>query len=613
MDRITGAVASKESGPSDAAMRPEMMAVHDLTLRLEEVQETLAAIRRGEIDALVVASGTERLVFVLKEADPGHKVLFDTMNEGALTLAQDTTILRANARFAELCGRPLDQVIGARILRFVAPGGGPVIARLLEQAATGRSKGEVDLEDGDGRRVPVLVSMSGVGEGAERSYTVVVTDLGPLKDAQRALEQYSEDLEAKVAARTDELYRANGALRAEIGRRAVLEEELRQKAAALAENDRRKDEFLSMLAHELRNPLAPIVTAVELLRAAAAESPKVERYRGVIDRQARHLSRLVDDLLDVSRLTRRAIVLRRQPLDLVMSVQSAVEAARPLIDGREHTLTVTLPAAPVTMLLDPTRFEQILVNLLNNAAKYTERGGRIWLDVAHDASEVVIRVRDTGIGLPPDLLPHVFDLFVQGERTLDRTLGGLGIGLTMVKSLVELHGGRVEARSEGAGKGSEFTVTLPLEEAPSSGEGAPNGGATDPSPQGQGRILVVEDNTDAAETLHDLVSHWGYEVFHAGDGESGLRLAEELRPAVVLIDIGLPGMDGYEVARRMRRRGAFEDLPVLIGVTGYGQPQDRELSSGAGIAHHLVKPLDPAMLRDLLGRCVPRADVPVGV
>ncbi|MFT3776298.1 MAG: ATP-binding protein [Minicystis sp.] len=581
--------------------RLEWLPVHDLTLRIDEAREALSAIRRGEIDAIVVASGTERFVLVLKDADQGHRVLFETMNEGALNLACEGTILRANQRFAELLGRPLDQVQGTSFARFVAPHDAAAFARLL--AAEDRSKGEIDLVGADGAHLRVLVSLSGVGEGTERSYTVVVTDLAPLRTAQRALEQANEDLEAKVLARTEELSRANAALRAEIAQRTLLEEELRSKAAELAENDQRKDEFLSMLAHELRNPLAPIVTAVELLRVVAAEQPRVERYREVIDRQSKHLARLVDDLLDVSRLTRRTIVLRRQPMDLSAAVASAVESARSLIDSLGHTLTVSLPAEPVPLLLDPTRFEQILVNLLNNAAKYTERGGRIALEVAREHDEAVIRVRDSGVGIAAELLPRVFDIFVQAERSLDRSLGGLGVGLTMVKRLVELHGGSVEATSGGAGRGSEFVVRLPIEVAPAAK--AEEGRAPEEPVAAQptsGCVLVVEDNTDAAQTLHDLVSHWGYEVFRAGDGETGLKLAAELRPGVMLIDIGLPGMDGYELARRVREQAGGARAPVLIGVTGYGQEQDRQLAERAGIDHHLVKPPEPAVLKDLLER-----------
>jgi PAS domain S-box-containing protein len=599
---------------SEPESRPEMLLIHDLELRLEEAQETLAAMRRGEVDGLVVASGSQRLIFVLKEADPGHRVLFETMNEGALTVARDTTILRANARFAEMVGAPLAQIPGAQLGRFVAEGGTGAVARLLDQASAGRSKGEVTLRGAEGQLIPALMSTSCVGTGAERSYTIVLTDLGPLKDAQRALEAANEDLEAKVAMRTEDLSRANHALRAEIERRRVLEEQLRQQAEVLAENDQRKDEFLSMLAHELRNPLAPIVTAAELLRVAGAEAPRVERYRATIERQARHLSRLVDDLLDVSRLTRRTIVLRRQPVDVRAVVQSAVEAARPIIDARGHALDITMPADPAPMMLDPTRFEQILVNLLNNAAKYTERGGAIALDVEQTPIEVILRVRDSGMGIPPELLPRVFDLFVQGERSLDRTLGGLGIGLTMVKRLVELHGGTVHVTSAGAGQGSEFVVRVPVEAAPTTSRspGEDGGPDDDDGPaRAFGRVLVVEDNVDAAQTLHDLVASWGYEVFRATDGEKGLQLAEELRPAVMLVDIGLPGMSGYELARRVRDRvGRPEAAPVLIGVTGYGQDQDRALSQRAGIDHHLIKPLDPAALKLLLERAMTAAGAP---
>jgi PAS domain S-box-containing protein len=594
---------------SDAEQNAEVL-VHDLTLRLEEVQDTLSAIRNGEVDALVIASDEAPRIFVLKGADHAHRVLFETLNEGAMTVTADGMILFANRRFSELIGKPQESVLGMPLGRFVAPEDTETLTELLAEGQQGSAKGELSLVRTDGQRVPVMLSMSVVAD-SDGFCTVVITDLKPLKEAHAALKRANDDLEARVQARTAELLRANEALRAEITMRERLEQELRRKAEELVEADRRKDEFLSMLAHELRNPLAPIFTAVEMLRLVTRGEPPTERFRSVIERQVRNLTRLVDDLLDVSRITRRSITLRKQYVDLGAVVRSAADAARSLIDASGHTLEVVMPSMPVIAFVDPTRFEQVLVNLLNNAAKYTERGGRIRLAVECHGEDLEVRVRDTGVGLPADLLPRVFDLFVQGERSLDRSQGGLGIGLTMVKSLVEMHDGTVEALSEGAGLGSEFVIRVPLSprdamqmpaaQAPGAVQlEKPEAGA--PSP----RVLVVEDNPDSAETLSSLLTAWGYDVQFVGTGEDALRLAGSFQPHAVLVDIGLPGMDGYEVARKLR-----ESVPIavparvlLIGITGYGQEQDRRLAHEAGIDHHLVKPPDPALLRELLERSI---------
>jgi two-component system CheB/CheR fusion protein len=425
-----------------------------------------------------------------------------------------------------------------------------------------------------------------------------------LVEAHAALQRANDELEALVAVRLGELRQVNEALRAEIDVRARLEQDLRQKAEALEEADRRKDEFLSMLAHELRNPLAPILVAVESLRIVAQGAPRVERYRGVIERQSRNLARILDELLDVSRITRGMVALRKQPMELSVLVRDALEAAQPMISASRHTLAVDLPPAPVHLLVDPTRFEQALVNLLNNAAKYTEPGGKITLSATATEDGMVIRIRDTGMGMPAELLPRVFDLFVQGRRALDRAQGGLGIGLTMVKSLVEMHGGSVEAHSDGPGKGSEFVLRMPR----FTGEAAPAPAVDKKSAQinpERRRVLVVEDNTDAAEMMTELLGLWGYEARAVGSGEAALQIVETFAPHAVLLDIGLPGMTGYELARRLRSlMGSAQ--PLLVGISGYGQEADRQLSREAGIDQHLLKPPDPHALRDILAAAGPR-------
>jgi signal transduction histidine kinase/ActR/RegA family two-component response regulator len=377
----------------------------------------------------------------------------------------------------------------------------------------------------------------------------------------------------------------------------------------LIESDRRKDEFLATLAHELRNPLAPLRSSVQLLRCEALPSPMMQRSTDVIDRQVQQLVRLVDDLLDVSRITLDKLELRKERVTLAMVVQAAIEASRPLIDQCGHDLTVTLPPEPIDLDADLTRLAQVFLNLLNNAAKYTERGGRIWLAAEREGEHVVVRVRDSGMGIAADMLPRVFEMFMQAHRSLDQSQGGLGIGLTLVKRLVQMHGGVIEARSEGPGKGSEFIVRLPvLSGVQASGlSGVRDGSGSDleclnarmPEHTARHRILVVDDNRDAAGTLAELLALTGHDLRTAHDGVEAVQLAAEFRPDVVLLDIGLPRMNGYEVARKIREQAWGEGM-VLVALTGWGQEEDRRRSGDAGFDHHIVKPVELDALLELL-------------
>ena len=381
----------------------------------------------------------------------------------------------------------------------------------------------------------------------------------------------------------------------DVTERRRLEETLRERAEQLVDADRRKDEFLAMLAHELRNPLAPLKMSLELLDIGVGER---ERFLEMADRQVRHLVRLVDDLLDVSRITRGKITLRREPVLLSAVVERAVEQARPQIDTRGHTLTVSLPREEIRLHADLVRLVQVVGNLLSNAAKYTPPSGSIWVTAERLEEDVALRVRDTGVGMSPELVPRVFDLFVQGDSGIDRTRGGLGIGLTLVRALVELHGGRVAATSPGVGHGSEFVIRLPTLPGAVAAAESP---AERPSASGRRlRVLVVEDNHDAAESLSALLELWGHEVKIAYDGLAALRLAEASAPDVILSDIGLPGMDGYELARQLRARPMFGRV-LLVALSGYGRDEDRRLAAEAGFDHHLVKPPDLDTLMRLIG------------
>ena len=364
--------------------------------------------------------------------------------------------------------------------------------------------------------------------------------------------------------------------------------------------NQQKNEFLSMLAHELRNPLAPIRNAVYVLRERQEESPEVRWAQDVIDRQVTNMVRLVDDLLDVSRITRGKIRLERKCLDAATAVQNAIETSRPLIDAGEHKLSVALPEDPLYVLADEARLSQVLANLLNNAAKYTPPGGNIWLTAAREGNEAVFRIRDTGTGITTEMLPRVFELFTQAEQSIDRSQGGLGIGLTLVQRLVEMHGGSVHAASDGAGRGSEFTVRLPVAEA-TDGPGESPIPLAESSPAARRRILVVDDNVDAAETMARLLRLHGHSVHVAFDGQVAVSEVRATRPEVVILDLGLPGLSGFDVARAIRAE--FRDAgPLLIAVSGYGREEDQHRAREAGINRHFTKPVNFPSLLSAVGQ-----------
>ena len=374
--------------------------------------------------------------------------------------------------------------------------------------------------------------------------------------------------------------------------------ELREAITRREEADRKKDEFLAMLGHELRNPLAPIMTAVELMKLRGGF--RAERERQVIERQARHLVRLVDDLLDVSRITRGKVQLRREAAEMSLVVAKGIEIASPLLEQRRHQLTVAVPAEGLVAHVDVDRMAQVLANLLTNAAKYTPSGGHIRVSAAQEGESIVVRIRDNGMGIAKEMLGRMFDLFVQGQRTIDRSEGGLGIGLMLVRSLTELHGGTVSAHSEGHGRGSEFAVRLPAQKAPPVAQPGKRGDTGPTGVTGKVRVLVVDDNEDAAITIADVLTELGYEVEVAHDGPKALDCAERFDPDVVVLDLGLPVMDGFEVARRLRTATTGRKMPRLVALSGYGQEVDKANSRAAGFDVHLVKPVDLGQLQAAL-------------
>ena len=373
---------------------------------------------------------------------------------------------------------------------------------------------------------------------------------------------------------------------------------LRAQSERLRDSDRRKDEFLATLAHELRNPLAPIRNALQIIQIAGNDGPAVEQARQMMERQLGQMVRLIDDLLDVSRISRGKFELRRERVELAAAIKSAVDTAQPLIDAAGHRLTVSTGSRSVYLDADPVRLAQIFSNLLNNAAKYMERGGHIWLSVTPKEHEVVVSVRDTGIGIPAEALPGIFDMFAQLDHSLERAQGGLGIGLTLVKQLLEMHGGRIEARSDGPGKGAEFIAHLPIVTVTSRRPPADTAGK-----EREGiptcRILVADDNRDAAESMSTVLRLMGNEVRTVHDGMQAVEEAAAFRPDMVLLDIGMPRLNGYDAARRIRAERWGKSM-MVVAMTGWGQDEDKRLASEAGFDRHFTKPVDPRDVEQLI-------------
>ena len=409
----------------------------------------------------------------------------------------------------------------------------------------------------------------------------LVDEVAERRNAEEQLRELNETLEQRVAERTEELHHA----------------------------DRLKDEFLAMLGHELRNPLSAITNAMQLIRMGGQNAERVAWALALVDRQTRNLGRIVDDLLDVARITRGRIELRRQPVDVSQVIEQAVEVVRPLLQGADDGLHVALTSAgPLRVDADVTRLEQSVVNLLLNAIKYTAKERRITIAVEQGNREAIITVRDNGIGIAPEMLPRVFDLFAQADHSLDRAQGGLGIGLYICRQLIELHGGSVSVTSGGVGAGAEFTIRLPAFQDATSGAVSTPSQPPEParaiaSATGR-RMLLVDDNVDAAETLAWLLSGHGYTVFTAHDGAAGLQAAHDFRPEVLLLDLGLPGIDGYELAQRLRLNGFASAL--MIAISGYAHESDIEGSRAAGFDRHFAKPVE---LRSLLAAIDSGSDV----
>ena len=657
-----------------------------LAERLREAEETLDAIRGGQVDALVVDGPGGEQVFTLKGADRRFRQLVETMNEGALLVGPSGTIVYGNARFAQLVGVGLEAMIGSPLREYVAEAWQPMVDALLKSDS---GKAEVELVDSHGVRRPVYVSATAGWDEELALCCLIVTDLSDQKrnqemvNAERLTAQVIEQAAQGIVVCNPDgvIVRASQAALAMIGANPLLRRfdeaihlrstaansaavmiervlagdrmlnveatlsrpddgdvdvvlsaapitddhdavlgcvvsfaditdqkrsaaerqrllEAANEARAEAEGaNRAKDQFLAMLGHELRNPLAPILTALEIMTMRGEEAARRERQ--IIERHVKRVVTLVGDLLDVSRIAQGKVTIDRGAVDLALVIDDAVESAAPLIDERRHKLSISVPAG-LWVEGDAGRLCQVFANLLTNAARYTRREGEIAISASRRGGEIVATVRDNGVGIPADLLPSLFDTFVQGKRTIERTEGGLGLGLSIVRSLVQLHGGRVAVRSDGAGLGSEFEVRLPaMATAPVLREPTLRG---EKIPQVPRRVLVVDDNVDAAELLAEAIERSGYVARTAYDGPSALAVAKELDPEIAVLDIGLPVMDGYELARRLRGSQDPSRPLRLYAVTGYGRDSDQRAAREAGFDGHFVKPIDLEMLVSTISR-----------
>ena len=521
--------------------------IEELRARLDEAEETLRAVSAGEIDAFIVQGPRGEQVYTLRSAEQPYRTLVEEMQEGAAILTIAGDIVYCNRQLSTLVGIPLEDVIGRPFDRFIVSGDRPCFT-VLKKAGLGKCRAR--LADSSGHTIDVYLSLStSRSDDDTERLNLIVTDLSALLDAQSGRDRAEQESQAK-------------------------------------------DEFMAMLAHELRNPLSAISAAVQVLEASNGQDGPSLRARSIIGRQVQHLARLVDDLLEVGRVVTGKIVLDRRPIDFADLVHRAVSVCA----ERRYDQQLEIDAQPVWIEGDLVRMEQIVNNIVGNAVKYTPPGGRIRVGVNIEGSEAVLRVEDNGYGIAPELLPRVFDLFVQGERTLDRAQGGLGIGLTLVRRLVQLHGGTVSALSEGPGRGSVFTVRLPMISGPQTTQ-SPS--ASDFPNTCVRRVLIIEDNRDAREMFRMMLELAGHEVLEAEDGVKGLEMLKAARPDIAVIDVGLPGLNGYEIANRFRAE-PHSNKVTLVALTGYGTPEARERSRAAGFDHHLIKPVDTQALQEIM-------------
>lgn len=652
-----------------------------LRQRLEEAEETLRAIRDGEVDAVIVADETTPTILTLSDANSPYRLLVDQSHAPTALISEEGRILRYNPGFDRRLSFKTKNMVGAYLKEAVDPGSAAQLNALIREGSKQISEIELLLVNANGDRIPAFLSAQPLHEGPA-GLCILITDNTEQKHneriateeilAQSILEQIGDmvvvcDNSGKIVRASNavedklgvnpllqhfeeifHLYRIAGDEGLKLTLNDILDEknisgmdvifddkrhermylllsagslkgadgdtrgtiitliditERKRVEAALFLADRRKDEFLAILAHELRNPLAPIRNALHILHSSKADRQMRERARDMMERQVDQMVHLVDDLLDVARITRGTIELQRERVLLKDVIDSAVETSQPLIEKFNHTLFLEVPAQPIYVNADPTRLAQAFLNLLNNAAKYSRPGGRIDLKVGTMNDTVSISITDAGIGIAQDMLPKIFEMFAQVDNSLERKQGGLGVGLTLVKNLVEMHGGSVDALSEGLGKGSTFTVTLPIANEQNASNAVKDDASDRPETSSTLRVLIVDDNEDSAKTLAWATELMGHEPLMAHNGMDAIEAAKKFKPHVALLDIGLPGMNGYELCREMRTLPEMKET-VFIAQTGWGQEKDRALAKEAGFSHHLVKPIAVDALEKIFGSLV---------
>jgi PAS domain S-box-containing protein len=526
-----------------------------LSNRLEEAESALQAIRSGEIDAVLVEADREQ-VYTLERPDRPYQLVVEELPHAAATLTGEGEVIYCNREFVHLTGHSTADLIGRPFKDYVALPSRPTFERMLLEGPIAEVEEELILERPGGEHVSGYFQMRCLREGAF-GFCLVLSDVTRER-------QY------------EELRRTQDALRGAVDR--------------LNEADRRKDEFLATLSHELRNPLAPIRNAVQILKLAGLPNPDLEWSRDVIERQVEAMASILEDLFDISRISRGRLELRKERVLLAEVIGSALETSRPVIEAAGHELTVSLPHEPIQIDADPVRLSQVFSNLLNNSAKYTDAQGHISLTATPDEHHVVVSVKDTGIGISPEVLPRIFEIFSQSPRTLDRSQGGLGIGLSLVRGIVALHHGSIEVQSRGAGQGSEFIVRLPIAAKAAIEKSGTMETVVEPVRLTERRILIVDDNRDGADSLAMLLRILGNDVATVYDGEQAFRTAETMHPDLILLDITMPKMNGYETCRRIRQEAWGREI-LMVAVTGWGQDEDRLRAEESGFDGHLLKPL----------------------
>jgi signal transduction histidine kinase/ActR/RegA family two-component response regulator len=542
--------------------------------RLEEVEGIVRAISNHEVDAFVVQQEGNDRVLVLDGVDRPYRLLIERMQQGAAVLVPDGSAIYANQRLADLLCAPLASLVGSKLTEHVQQDDRPAFDALLAMGASADQAQELTLIRGAAASFPALVSVSPRIEPTEIR-CLIVTDITQQKrhEAERA---------ARAAAE--------------------------QAAEFLRSADQRKDEFLAILGHELRNPLAPLRNGLQILNLIGAKEMAAQQVHEMMTRQLESLARLVDDLLDVGRVTQGKIELRSERADLKLILMRSVESCRTFIDGHNHHLELDLPRTPVLVDADAVRLIQVISNLLNNAAKFTPRGGNISVKLScdHEAHHAVVTVKDDGRGIAQEMLSRIFDLYAQADHSASRAEGGLGIGLTLARRVVELHGGTIEASSAGLDRGSEFVMRLPLAPMaePDISSHSRIADDADSGAVARRRILVVDDNRDSAASLVMLLRLLGHDVRDADNGQSALAILSEFVPDLVLLDLGMPGMSGYDVAARIKSEPALSKVR-LVALSGYGGAEDRQRSQGAGFDDHLVKPVGFGALQGILASVSP--------